>query len=95
MAEQLGPLLGVGDRAPDFDLPAADREGRISLSDYYRREPVLLLLVRGSLLCLLPAAHQPTQIELRSASGRRDTGAGRIRWASVGSCATCPGQNHC
>jgi hypothetical protein len=26
MAEQLGPLLGVGDRAPDFDLPAADRE---------------------------------------------------------------------
>jgi hypothetical protein len=32
MADQLGPLLGVGDRAPDFDLPAADREGRISFS---------------------------------------------------------------
>src|SRR4029434_9521208 len=47
MAEQLGPLLGPGDPAPDFDLPAADREGRISLSDYYRRGPVLLLLLRG------------------------------------------------
>jgi len=47
MADQPGRLLGVGDRAPDFDLPAADREGRISLSDYYRRGPVLLLLLRG------------------------------------------------
>ena len=45
--EQVGPLLGPGDRAPDFDLPAADRDVRISLSDYYRRGPVLLLLLRG------------------------------------------------
>ena len=47
MTEQVGPLLGPGDRAPDFDLPAADRDVRISLSDYYRRSPVLLLLLRG------------------------------------------------
>jgi len=47
VADQLDRLLGVGDRAPDFDLPAADREGRISLSDYHRRGPVLLLLLRG------------------------------------------------
>ena len=40
----LGPPLGPGDRAPDFDLPAADRDGRLSLSDHYRRGPVLLLL---------------------------------------------------
>lgn len=47
MSDQVGPLLGPGDRAPDFDLPAADRDVRISLSDYYRRGPVLLLLLRG------------------------------------------------
>ena len=47
MTERLGLLVSVGDRAPDFDLPAADRDGRISLSDYYRRGPVLLLLLRG------------------------------------------------
>jgi peroxiredoxin len=47
MTDQPGRSLGAGDRAPDFDLPAADREGRISLSDCYRRGPVLLLLLRG------------------------------------------------
>src|SRR5512138_1190431 len=56
MADQPGRLLGVGDRAPDFDLPAADREGRISLSDYYRRGPVLLLLLRG-LYCAFCRRH--------------------------------------
>jgi peroxiredoxin len=47
MTDPVGPLLGPGDPAPDFDLPAADRDERISLSDYYRRGPVLLLLLRG------------------------------------------------
>jgi peroxiredoxin len=47
MTDQLGRLLGPGDRAPDFDLPAADRDGRLSLSDFRRRGPVLLLLLRG------------------------------------------------
>src|SRR5262249_44948503 len=47
MTEALGSSLGPGDRAHDFDLPAADRDVRISLSDYYRRGPVLLLLLRG------------------------------------------------
>jgi peroxiredoxin len=47
MTDQVSPLLGPGDPAPDFDLPAADRDERISLSDYYRRGPVLLLLLRG------------------------------------------------
>jgi peroxiredoxin len=55
MADELG-RLGVGDRAPDFDLPAADRDGRISLSDYYRRGPVLLLLLRG-LYCAFCRRH--------------------------------------
>jgi len=56
MTDQLGPPLGPGDRAADFDLPAADREGRISLSDYYRRGPVLLLLLRG-LYCAFCRRH--------------------------------------
>ena len=47
MTDQVGPLLGAGDQAPDFDLPAADRDGRLSLSEYCRRGPVLLLLLRG------------------------------------------------
>jgi hypothetical protein len=28
--------LGPGDRAPDFDLPAADRDGRVALAEYRR-----------------------------------------------------------
>jgi peroxiredoxin len=47
MTEHVGPPLGPGDRAPDFDLPAADHEGSVSLSECYRRGPVLLLLLRG------------------------------------------------
>jgi peroxiredoxin len=36
-----------GQPAPDFKLPAADREGTVSLSDYRGRSPVLLALFRG------------------------------------------------
>jgi peroxiredoxin len=39
--------LGVGDKAPDFDLPAADHDGRVSLAEYRARGPVLLLFLRG------------------------------------------------
>lgn len=56
MTDQNGPLLGPGDRAPDFDLPAADRDRRISLSDYRRRGPVFLLLLRG-LYCAFCRRH--------------------------------------
>ena len=56
MTDQLGPPLGPGDRAPDFDLPIADHDGRISLSNYYRRGPVLLLLLRG-LYCAFCRRH--------------------------------------
>ena len=45
-ATELTPL-GPGDRAPDFDLPAADRDGRIALADYLRRGPVVLTMLRG------------------------------------------------
>jgi peroxiredoxin len=36
-----------GDRAPDFELPAADRDGTVALGDYLRRGPVLLVLLTG------------------------------------------------
>src|SRR5687768_5880832 len=38
----------VGDLAPDFTLPAVDREdGSVSLADYRGKSPVLLALMRG------------------------------------------------
>lgn len=39
--------LRPGDRAPDVTLPAADREGVVSLTDYLDKQPVLLALFRG------------------------------------------------
>ena len=39
--------LGPGDLAPDFDLPAADRDGQVSLAEVRRRGPVLLVMLRG------------------------------------------------
>lgn len=39
--------VAPGEPAPDFKLPAADREGSVSLSDYRGRSPVLLALFRG------------------------------------------------
>jgi peroxiredoxin len=42
--------LRPGDLAPDFALPAGDREGVVSLADYRGRRPVLLAFFR-SLYC--------------------------------------------
>ena len=42
-----GPALQPGDRAPEFTLPAADREGTLSLGDY-RGRTLLLGLFRGT-----------------------------------------------
>jgi peroxiredoxin len=39
--------LRPGDPAPDFSLPAVNREGQISLDDYRGRSPVLVGLFRG------------------------------------------------
>ena len=47
MTDQVLVPLGPGDRAPDFDLPAADGDGRIALAEYLRLGPVLLTLLRG------------------------------------------------
>ena len=43
----LRPSLQPGEPAPDFTLPAADREGTISLADYRGRSPLLLGIFRG------------------------------------------------
>ena len=41
------PPVQPGEPAPDFTLPAANREGFMSLADYRGRSPVLLALYRG------------------------------------------------
>ena len=41
------PPLQPGEPAPDFRLPAAHRDGLVSLSDYRGRSPLLLALFRG------------------------------------------------
>jgi peroxiredoxin len=51
--------LKVGDRAPDFTLPAADREGTITLVQH-RGHPVLVALFRG-LYCPF-CRHQMAQL---------------------------------
>ena len=45
-----------GEPAPDFTLPAADREGTVTLADYRGRSPILLTLFRG-LYCAFCRRH--------------------------------------
>ena len=40
--------LKVGDRAPDFALSAANREGSVSLKQVLERGPVILEFLRGT-----------------------------------------------
>ncbi len=39
--------LQPGDRAPDFTLPAINREGSVSLGDFCGKQAVFLGLFRG------------------------------------------------
>ena len=41
------PPVQPGEPAPDFTLPAADREGSVSLADYRGRSALFLALFRG------------------------------------------------
>ncbi len=41
------PPVQLGEPAPDFTLPAANREGSVSLAEYRGRTPLLLALYRG------------------------------------------------
>ncbi len=41
------PFVGVGDAAPDFVVPMANRVGSVSLADYRGKIPLLLALFRG------------------------------------------------
>jgi peroxiredoxin len=40
--------LAIADRAPDFTLSAANREGTVSLSQLLQRGPVILEFLRGT-----------------------------------------------
>jgi peroxiredoxin len=46
MSTSVHPLQ-AGDRAPDFELPAVNREGTVSLADYRGKSAVFIVLVRG------------------------------------------------
>jgi hypothetical protein len=48
LAEKWRSPLQAGDRAPEFTLPAVDREGTVSLADYRGRTALLLGLFRGT-----------------------------------------------
>lgn len=50
------PPVQPGDPAPDFTLPAVDREGTVSLADYRGRSPVLVAMMRG-LYCAFCRRH--------------------------------------
>ena len=55
MSSSVHPLQ-AGDRAPDFELPAVNREGKVSLADYRGKSPVFVVLVRG-LHCAFCRSH--------------------------------------
>jgi peroxiredoxin len=40
--------LSVGSRAPEFSLPAANREGELSLSGLLARDPLIIEFARGN-----------------------------------------------
>ena len=40
-------MIGIGDQAPEFDLPAASGSGSVSLGHYRGQSPVYLALFRG------------------------------------------------
>jgi peroxiredoxin len=44
---QARPPVQPGEPAPDFTLPAADRQGSVSLADYRGRSALLLAIFRG------------------------------------------------
>lgn len=41
------PPVQPGEPAPDFTVPAANKEGTVSLADYRSRSAVLVALFRG------------------------------------------------
>jgi peroxiredoxin len=55
MSATIRPLQ-AGEAAPDFELPAVNREGKVSLADYRAKSPVFVVLVRG-LHCAFCRSH--------------------------------------
>jgi peroxiredoxin len=69
MTDPSRAALGRGDRAPDLALPAIDSDGIVTLTEYLRRGPVLLTMLRG-LYCAFRRRHvsqlRPTCEALRA-----------------------------
>lgn len=66
-----GAPLEPGERAPNFTLPAVDREGVVSLADYQGKSAVLLALFRelGCAFCRRHIAHLGAARDRLRASG--------------------------
>ncbi len=75
------PPVQPGEPAPDFMLPAVERQGTVSLLDYRGKSPLLLAINRGLWCSFLSPAHFATRGDTRTASavGRRDPGHRRQR----------------
>jgi len=46
--QNITETLGIGSRAPEFKLAAANREGVFGLSDLLRQGPVMVEFLRGT-----------------------------------------------
>ena len=74
---ELEPSLQPGQPAPDLTLPAVEREGTVSLSDYRGKSALLLGLFRG-LYC--PMCHElGARSQLRFLIDRD----GIVRWIDI------------
>src|SRR5215470_1919935 len=47
MTDSSHTVLGPGDQAPNFTLPAAYADGTVALDEYVARGPVFLAMIRG------------------------------------------------
>jgi peroxiredoxin len=67
----LGSSIQPGERAPDFSLPAIERDGMVSLDDYRGKTPLLLGLFRGVYcpLCRRQIARMGLECEKLRAEG--------------------------
>jgi peroxiredoxin len=48
LVKNLTETLGIGSRAPEFSLPAANREGQFTLSSLRSQGPVIVEFLRGT-----------------------------------------------
>jgi len=63
------PTISPGEPAPDFELPAVDASGTVSLADYRGRSPLFLFLFIGLWWPFLPPGNRPGRSDRTGAQG--------------------------